>query len=453
MLFSLGSLRKTHENCFICQLLNRLKLYSDHPQPYIRTYGYPHVRDARMTDAGRKAKFNADDYISAVKKTKSLNDKDIAKAIGVDRSRINRFRNSNPDIVIEAENILKSFNSVRYDSMTIDMFKNIPVIDEWLDIMINKPLAQITMNKRLRALYNVCTYLKIHPDKLTVDIASDFAKKMKQLGKEHPSGLGYYEIRKPLRNFFQYMHGISGELLNIKGIEAGRTEGDGRFATAKILKDQRKTIEETMWIGINEEKDYLSKIDYTPEMAYDEMMGICHFMYYSATRKQGTSFAHFGDSRHLIEDGYLEIHLVDKGEGGGEHWNKRFVDDGYKKMEEYFERRFNIQSMDEILKRKGVMFPLIRGDRYKHECKYMRIAQETAGCVIHQPNHIWRHTFAQDCLYATNYNYELTAAIGGWKTTEVLKLHYGKMGSNIVKDGLKEAMGIPVKREIRYLRW
>ena len=100
-----------------------------------------------------------------------------------------------------------------------------------------------------------------------------------------------------------------------------------------------------------------------------------------------------------------------------------------------------------------MIFPLINRREGELENKIMRYAQEEAGCVIRQPNHIWRHTFAQDCLYATNWNYELVASLGGWKTSEALRDCYGDMNNEIKRDSLKEAMGLKVKKEIRYLKW
>jgi integrase len=63
--------------------------------------------------------------------------------------------------------------------------------------------------------------------------------------------------------------------------------------------------------------------------------------------------------------------------------------------------------------------------------------------------HIWRHTAAQDLLYATHYNYELSAQILGWKSTEMMKKRYGKMPDEERTTGLKESMGIKILREKR----
>jgi len=70
------------------------------------------------------------------------------------------------------------------------------------------------------------------------------------------------------------------------------------------------------------------------------------------------------------------------------------------------------------------------------------------------PNHIWRHTFAQDFLSASEWKYELCASLGGWKSSGILKKHYGEMSNEAKVIGLRKAMGLPVKeKEIKLLKW
>lgn len=399
---------------------------------------------------GRPPKFNDEDYLDAVRKTRSLSDGDIAKNLNVNLTTVYRFRVRNRDVYEQGEEIIKSFDGIGYSDLTFDMFKFIPSIAEYKKILENKDLSKYEKNHRVRVIYNVCHHLKVHPDKLTLDDVSLLCMNMRDLKKGAPKGLKYYNIVKSIRNWFQLMHDVSAERLNVKGLNAGRTEGDGKYASERVTKEQRKTIEDTMWDACRKHNKKLRYMDYSLEKAYNEMIGICHFMYYSATRKMGTQYLHFGDKKHVVDNDYLELHVVDK---GNESWNKIFVDDGYKRIEDYLERNFNVYRMDELYKMTGVMFPMIKGRKYSLENKIMRSAQEEAGCHIMQPNHIWRHTFAQDCLYATNWNYELVASLGGWKTTEVLRRNYGEMNNDVKRDGLKEAMGLEVKKEIRYLRW
>ena len=98
------------------------------------------------------------------------------------------------------------------------------------------------------------------------------------------------------------------------------------------------------------------------------------------------------------------------------------------------------------------MFPLIRTN-YRLEVSIMRLALEKSGVVTRYPNHIWRHTFAQDFLHASDWNYELCASIGGWRDTGTLKKHYGEMSDDAKERGLQRAMGLEpedVTYELRY---
>lgn len=83
----------------------------------------------------------------------------------------------------------------------------------------------------------------------------------------------------------------------------------------------------------------------------------------------------------------------------------------------------------------------------------MKLALERVGVTTKIPNHIWRHTFAQDFLHASDWNYELCASIGGWKDTSTLKKHYGKMSEDAKERGLQKAMGLPVEDVTYELKW
>lgn len=45
--------------------------------------------------------------------------------------------------------------------------------------------------------------------------------------------------------------------------------------------------------------------------------------------------------------------------------------------------------------------------------------------ALAEPNHFWRHMFAQHMLRATNWNYDAVAFLGGWDGTDMLKKVYG----------------------------
>ena len=45
--------------------------------------------------------------------------------------------------------------------------------------------------------------------------------------------------------------------------------------------------------------------------------------------------------------------------------------------------------------------------------------------AMKEPNHFWRHMFAQHTLRATDWNYDAVAFLGGWDGTDMLKKVYG----------------------------
>ena len=98
------------------------------------------------------------------------------------------------------------------------------------------------------------------------------------------------------------------------------------------------------------------------------------------------------------------------------------------------------------------LFPILNKD-YQFEVKIMKLALSKAGVTTSIPNHIWRHTFAQDFLNATDWNYELCASVGGWKDTGTLKLSYGEMDEEARRRGLRHAMKLPVEDVTYELRF
>jgi hypothetical protein len=69
------------------------------------------------------------------------------------------------------------------------------------------------------------------------------------------------------------------------------------------------------------------------------------------------------------------------------------------------------------------------------------------------PTHIWRHTFAQEFLLSSDYNYELCCSLGGWVNSHILKKHYGQMSESARERGLLRAMGEKVPDVTYELEW
>ena len=104
----------------------------------------------------------------------------------------------------------------------------------------------------------------------------------------------------------------------------------------------------------------------------------------------------------------------------------------------------------------GYLFSDIRKQtliRSIFKLSYEKIGVKVGGEDGIDVTHIWRHTFAQDMLEATNYNYEIVASIGGWKSTLVLKNHYGEIGDTQRIFALRKAMGenlVETKHEFKF---
>jgi len=430
-----------------------------------------------MAAMGRKAKLTKENYLEAVRKTKSINDTDIATYLGMDRSTIYRFRmnEKNREIIIEARNILISITNIKFEDKHLgrDVFKSIPIVEEWIEIMTRNEVSKKVIGKRVSALYKVCCRLRTHPEMLNVEIVAKLVVEMRELrkdGKKAPSGLAYYTIRKPLRSFYQLMKGISGERLAIMGIDASKSEGSGLQAKEKISIEQRKRFVKNLrdvvkeLAGTDYEVDYLSggrkfivlPKDISPELMFLEIVNIDYFMYYTGSRITSTLKITLSDSLNKNNKKVWSIHILDKGEKGGKHWQKTLVGDALDKMKNYVSKRFKIpiDELEETLpKMTGYyLFPLW-SRRYRDVISINKEALRRSGVVTAIPNHIFRHTFAQDGLDATDHNYELIASIGGWESTTTMKEHYGEMSDEARNRGLIRAMGEPVEDVTYELRW
>jgi len=421
---------------------------------------------------GRKPKVTKERFLYAVKRKRTNKNITIAEYLGVHRSNISRFIKNNPDVVKDAKEILTKFTSIVFDAknLTRKVFLQIPIVQKWIDVMDGRPVSKGLQRERLRYIYNLCVHLNIHPENLTLENCTELvieAKKFYYADKKFVRGLAYLKLRKAVRSWFQLIHGISGEYLTSLGIDAESSKGSGSQAKERVLKEQRRKFDEVLRDSVyevinNTRIKKLHKYNGLEEIVYLEMKGISYFMYYTATRigsinsdKQGTFSVRMNNPKHVLSKSKWSINLMDKGKKGGIEWDKILVGDGLKRLKEYVSKRFNIPFDDVEVRMKTVdsfLFPILHSN-YVLERKIMKLALERVGVTTKIPNHIWRHTFAQDFLHASDWNYELCASIGGWKDTSTLKKHYGKMSEDAKERGLQKAMGLPVVDVTYMLRW
>ena len=421
-----------------------------------------------MANVGRKAKITESVYLEAVRKLKTSSNIRIASYLGVNRSSISRFLEKYPDCVTKADEILKaSTETIKMNnSISMDVFMKIPIIEEWIDIQNKRRVKKTTQQSRLSNIYNICQYLGVHPEDLDINRVCDLAVQMRDLQEmkqDVPSGLSYLTIRQGIRSFFQLVHGISGEMLSSKGVEAGRTKGTGKASTERITKEQRHRFEKTLINAIDyfDKKGILDNLNIDKNMLYYEMLGISQFMYYTASRIGSGGFSGclsmiMNNPKHQTSDKIYYINYIDKGKRGGIEWNKMLIDDGLIRFKKYLINRFEHINEENINlaypNTDSKLFPILSSN-YDLERKIMKMALKLAGVHTGIPNHIWRHTFAQDFLEASDHNYELCASIGGWKDTGTLKLSYGGMSEGAKVRGLTKSMGLPVEDVTHQLRW
>jgi len=425
-----------------------------------------------MSGVGRKAKVTKEKYLEAVKRKRTTKDIVIAQYLGVHRSNISRFKKANPDVVEKGVKILSRFTSTVFDAknLTFEAFIQIPIVERWGEIQNQRMVGKNLQQSRLRALFNVCRHLNTHPENLTIELCTKIvteAKTAYYADEKFIRGLAYLNIRKPIRSFFQLIHGVSGELLSSVGIDAESSKGAGSASKERVLEEQRRIFDKVLRDSVYEVINDPSKVRYDKykgleELIYLEMKGITHFMYYTATRIgsanpnfQGSLSIKMNNPKHVLTKKRWRINVLDKGEKGGIEWDKLMMDDGIVKMRQYISERFDmdIEGIETGMKTiDKFLFPILNGS-YELERKIMRSALEKSGVTTRNPNHIWRHTFAQDFLNASDWNYELCASIGGWKDTGTLKKHYGEMSEDAKERGLQKAMGIPVEDVTYELKW
>jgi integrase len=172
------------------------------------------------------------------------------------------------------------------------------------------------------------------------------------------------------------------------------------------------------------------------------------FLYYTGTRigREGndnrTGALNVLWENLAVQENVVVIKVVDKGRRGGMTWFKQLMG---KAKEDFDAFTQAILGLEKPLR----MFPF----KVAHVRAFFKAAYKEAGIPEKLwkglPLHIWRHTAAQDMLFATHYDYELAAQILGWKSTEVMKKSYGKMPDEERTIGLMGAMGLPMVKEKR----
>jgi len=164
-----------------------------------------------MEKRGAKQKIDRESFLKAVEKIRSIDDKLLSEELGVGKSTVWRYKRDNPEVVKEAEEILEKYQEKAHVSNISDRktFRQIPIIQEWDDLLTRKIRSPSYKNRMINGLYHVCNYLKVHPQNLTLKQATDLNQEMKELylaDEKQPKGLAYTTIRESIRSFFMTAH-------------------------------------------------------------------------------------------------------------------------------------------------------------------------------------------------------------------------------------------------------
>ena len=369
---------------------------------------------------------------------------ELAKSLNVARATVyRRMKEIDQEEIDQALGIITK-GELKPAEMEWDLFRRFPEVKKYIETLqyVRKDTATYT-RKRVRMLFRVCVLLKRKPSALTPQMAADLLIRI----RKGEVAIGEYDFRMSMRVWFGYK-GVNGTLLSNLGLSSDNI-GEDR-SHLRFNKQQRAAIMRVVenWTCRNWSNGKIT-IPFADEPYLGAAMRFLpKFLYYTGTRigreenDNKTGALNVLWENVNIQPDMITIKVVDKGKRGGINWFKQLVGDAKADFDQFMQCIADVQKPVR-------MFPF----KVRHVRAFFKAAYREAGIPEKLwnglPLHIWRHTSAQDLLYATHYNYELSAQILGWESSEVMKKSYGKMPDEERTIGLIEAMGLPVVKEKR----
>lgn len=415
--------------------------------------------------SGQEA-FTKEEYLSAAKKRMTVSNVVLASELGTTRQSVYRFSKKYPEVVEEGESLITELGEAEF-SIKMDSFENfvnIPSVQRWVEMYRRKMVSEKKIKTRQRQLWYMCKHLNIHPMKVMPEQVAEVIVEMrdrtfrkevlKQKGEPIPDslkvpiGLSYYSQREAWRGYMQMIRGVSGQIMSDLGVDAHASFGFGSQSKQRLTKAQRRMFEngllEVCRIPTN-------SLNYNH---YLEGLAAAKVQYYTGTRRAACCDINFAHCRFELTPDMWLIEVIDKGRRGGIKWDKIFIGHALTDLKAYITERFGIKEdlETEVPRQITALFPSYYNKENLLSSVY-RKAHDHAGIKTTIPVHIFRHTFAQDCLDSTDWNYEMVATLGGWKNTTILKQAYGEMGRSPKLRGLRKAMGLPVEEVKKELVW
>lgn len=405
-----------------------------------------------------KRALDCEDLMRAVRRLNTLDDAPIVKFLRIGRSTVWRFKRDHPECVKRCQDYLDSVSgeNVRADKMTWEIYEQMPIIQDWKDAMNRRRVGQANQRGWMRSFYNLCKYINKVPSRITLEECADVVVAQRDryyAGEKQIPKIAYSGIRESVRGFFMSVRDVSPMTLTNLGVGKEALLGSGRYSRMKVPMSVRHRYEQLL----------IDKLIETNDLKYYEALGNSRFNFATGTRISASLEFNFNEHQYNLEEEKWMFEIFDKGSRGKKlRWEKILMGNLLKMFKEYCSKRFDIPIEDlesELPKKTDYLFPSFVSDKgIIQDSKMREIVKPAlieAGIPYKDfpPTHIWRHTFAQEFLIASNYNYELCASLGGWVNTHILKKHYGQMGESARESGLLEAMGLKKSEEPKELRW
>lgn len=407
-----------------------------------------------------KRSFTGQEWLDAVKKLNTMADIPVSNLLRVHRQSCWRFRKDpvNKPWVEKAKLYLESIDDSNLNAATMEfeVYNSLPLISQWEDAMIKRRVGPARRKAWRRSFYNLCRYLNRVPSKITlVECARVVVEQRDRYyaGEPQIKKIAYSTIRESVRGFFMSVHDVSAMTLTNMGVDKSELLGSGKYSRMYVPQDVRHTFEDLLMKNMKEKN----------EIKYFDAFGNSLFNFSTGTRISASLRFSFSEHEFELKNDKWMIEIWDKGSKGKRlRWEKIVMGGLLDHFKQYCSSRFqlpirNLES--ELPSVTGPLFPSFVDDTGRERSDWARdivkpmLIEARIPYKSFPPTHIWRHTFAQEFLKASNYNYELCASLGGWKNTHILKKHYGQMGETARENGLLRAMGEEIPEEVRPLEW
>jgi len=293
-------------------------------------------------------------------------------------------------------------------------FEELPSIKNWLLQLDARDLASNFIRAKICNLKNLCLgkshgfdfveegkWCLKHPDRLSLKDVMQFTSLLKAKGKDA------YAFKRDGKDFLQSKGiGIG------KRIAVGKPKGYGKYA--ELFKEKAILNKMLTWVKMQDFQIYT----------------INEFMYKTGTRIRSTLKILIEDLQEVDDKAIQKVY--DKGRKSkhpkGHMWKKRIDAQLLWDMKQLIGDR-----------KLGKIF----NASYESVTKLNRAALETYTPDIFKRypnlmvNHFWRHMFFQHMLRKTNWNYTITAALGG-STPQSVEESYGKPPEEEIKKWSQE---------------